>query len=354
MKKLLLAASILAPISAHAAGCDSLSTCFSAPLGYSKTLNSNTGGVYISLGSGFSLVNGSLTVTYGNTAGTAAQGNDPRIVGAMQGGNNLSELTSPSSARVALGLGAAAVLGAGPGGVATLDSGGQIPSSMLGNVPSVNVFGRFRISFAPFTLFGQGDWIIQNGNLYYATNTFTTGAAFNVANWTQIPAGSAVTPAALTAALTATPAQNASTLNLGPAAGLSAGVAGGAVTSDTNNQVTPAQLTRIAELLFNRPLTAPEVTSLGTTPIEVFPQLPAGQVYWHIQVSNNLANSSGSNIDCTADGVTTPNPSGGPPPGGSILFPTFLGKTGRGPVMCAATKNNTSIVGTNALPTGAN
>jgi hypothetical protein len=51
---------------------------------------------------------GNGTVTYGSTANTAAEGNDPRIVGAAQTANNLSDLASVSSARSNLGLGSAA------------------------------------------------------------------------------------------------------------------------------------------------------------------------------------------------------------------------------------------------------
>ncbi len=50
----------------------------------------------------------SASVTYGTTAGTAAQGNDSRIVGASQNSNNLSDLVSESLAPTNLGLGTAA------------------------------------------------------------------------------------------------------------------------------------------------------------------------------------------------------------------------------------------------------
>jgi hypothetical protein len=59
------------------------------------------GGVYIAVGNG--------NVTYGTTAGTAAQGNDSRITGAAQKSANLTDLASASAARTALGLGSAAL-----------------------------------------------------------------------------------------------------------------------------------------------------------------------------------------------------------------------------------------------------
>jgi hypothetical protein len=43
-------------------------------------------------------------VTVGSTAGTAAAGDDARIVGALQKTNNLSDLTDPAAARANLGL----------------------------------------------------------------------------------------------------------------------------------------------------------------------------------------------------------------------------------------------------------
>jgi hypothetical protein len=51
---------------------------------------------------------GDGTVTYGTTANTAAEGNDPRIVGAAQIANNLSDLANEPAARTNLGLGTAA------------------------------------------------------------------------------------------------------------------------------------------------------------------------------------------------------------------------------------------------------
>jgi len=62
----------------------------------------------LGVGTGLNSFGGNAVVAYGTTAGTAAQGNDSRIVGALQGANNLSDLGSASTARNNLGLTVAA------------------------------------------------------------------------------------------------------------------------------------------------------------------------------------------------------------------------------------------------------
>lgn len=51
---------------------------------------------------------GTLSVNFGTASGTVAQGNDSRIVNALQNGSNLSDLTNSATARTNLGLGSLA------------------------------------------------------------------------------------------------------------------------------------------------------------------------------------------------------------------------------------------------------
>lgn len=88
----------------------------------SRTITAGTG----LTGGGNLSANRTLNVEYGTTEGTAAQGDDNRITGAMQKANNLSDVVSAATARSNLGLKSAA----------TRDVGDS-----TGNVMQVGAFG---------------------------------------------------------------------------------------------------------------------------------------------------------------------------------------------------------------------
>ena len=61
-------------------------------------------------GTGLNLSSFTFSVLYGTSAGTAAQGNDSRLVGALQAANNLADVANPATAQTNLGLASAATL----------------------------------------------------------------------------------------------------------------------------------------------------------------------------------------------------------------------------------------------------
>lgn len=86
------------------------------------------------------------TAIFGTTAGTITQGNDSRVLGALQAGNNLSDVQSLATTQSNLGLGTAAL-------VATGTSGHTLP-------------------------FLDNNNTFSGTNLYTATNVFSVGQTF--------------------------------------------------------------------------------------------------------------------------------------------------------------------------------
>ena len=91
-----------APIGANIFSCVSPNTWAGVGSGYKYTLPQATatslGGVSIPNNSGLNLTLNGLSVNYGTTPNTAAQGNDSRIVGALQVSTNLSDLANIATA----------------------------------------------------------------------------------------------------------------------------------------------------------------------------------------------------------------------------------------------------------------
>lgn len=123
--------------------------------------NSPTGSV-TNVSAGTGLLGGSITssgtlsVNFGASAGTVAAGNDARIVGALQGVNNLSEITSATMARNNLGLGNLATKS-----IVTLNS-----ADVTGVLPMAN---------------GGSKWNLGAGGIYTVSNT-TIGSSTTFSN----------------------------------------------------------------------------------------------------------------------------------------------------------------------------
>src|SRR5574337_1325285 len=73
---------------------------------------------------------GAISVAYGTSANTAAQGNDSRITGAAQKASNLSDLANTTTARTNLGLGGLATKAVPAAGVVVSDGTNLTPATI--------------------------------------------------------------------------------------------------------------------------------------------------------------------------------------------------------------------------------
>lgn len=146
---------------------------------------------------------GTIAVNFGTTSGTVAAGNDSRLLGALQAGNNLSELTSPSVARSNLGLGSFATASSVDLGSASAT--GIIADARLANQANITSGTQF----TKVTVDGKGR-VVSGGQL--AASDINTALGFTPASVAAL-ANYAVKNNNLSDLTSATAARN--NLNLG-------------------------------------------------------------------------------------------------------------------------------------------
>lgn len=126
---------------------------------------------------------GTLSVNFGTVSGTVAQGNDSRIVNALQNGSNLSDLTNSATARTNLGLGSLATKSVVN---LTSDVSGILPIANGGTQWSTHTNGLYNVSnttigsstvFANTRLYVEASSTAQVARF---TNTSTSGYGLRI------------------------------------------------------------------------------------------------------------------------------------------------------------------------------
>ncbi len=143
----------------------------------------------IAVGSGLALANATLAANIGTSAGTVAAGNDPRLTGALQSTNNLSDLTNGALARGNLGLGSLATQSANAVAIAGGTIAGTDLSAATAIASATNTQRTLAARFAD-RLNVDDFGLARNGTTDDSVNFAAAVAAASAANKAlYIPAG---------------------------------------------------------------------------------------------------------------------------------------------------------------------
>ncbi|MGI8959668.1 MAG: hypothetical protein ACR2IV_07915 [Bryobacteraceae bacterium] len=138
-----------APIGTNVFSCPAPNTWVAVGSGYNYTLPpaspTTLGGVMIPSNAGFQISSNGLSVAYGVTANTAAQGNDSRITGALQSAKNLSDVT-----KIATVLQNLQLTGANPLSISASTSGNAATATQLAASPTGCASGQYAIGVSTF------------------------------------------------------------------------------------------------------------------------------------------------------------------------------------------------------------
>ena len=253
------------------------------------------GAVSISTGLNVS-AGGAVTVSYGTSSGTATQGNDTRVVNALQNSNNLSELTNTTTARTNLGLGSIATQSA----AAVAITGGTINSTSLGattaaaaTVTTLAVTGSLTASYvlaAPTASAGSPTWrqltsADVSGVAPLASPTFTGTVTIPGGTINNTAIGGTTAAAATFTTLALTSAQTASYVLAAPA---------GAAGAPGWRQLSSGDITGVA------PLASPALTGTPTAPTAA-----AGANSTQVSTTAFVYNSINSPLTITTTGGST-------------------------------------------------